>query len=300
MKIFITGGLGFIGRHLSNFLLRQGHQVTAVGTRPIQNLINDENFRYISADTTRKGAWQDALQDTDVVINLAGRPIFKRWTKNYKQLIYESRILTTRNLVESLPATEQIVLCSASGIGYYGDRGDYILTESEPVGSDFLAGVSRDWETEALHAKEKGIRVVTTRFGVVLGKDGGAMEKMVPGFRFFMGGTMGSGRQWFPWIHIDDLVLAVKFILEHKDIDGPVNFCAPNPVKNRDFANAMGHVLRRPAIMPAPSFMIRLVMGEFGDLMLFSQRAMPEKLLSYGFTFNHPEVEGAVRDIVET
>lgn len=298
MKIFITGGCGFIGRHLSDFFLSRGHQVTAVGTRPDQNLINDENFRYISADTTRKGTWQDVLQDTDAVINLVGRQIFKRWTKTYKQLIYDSRILTTRNLVESLPATKQIILCSASGIGYYGDRGDDILTEREPVGSDFLAGVSRDWEAEALRAEEKGVRVVTTRFGVVLGKHGGAMEKMVPAFRLFMGGPMGSGRQWFPWIHIEDLVLAVNFILEHEDIKGPVNFCAPNPVTNRDFANAMGHVLRRPAIMPAPSFMIRLVMGEFGDLMLFSQRAMPEKLLSCGFTFNHPEVEGAIRDIV--
>ncbi len=300
MKIFITGGLGFIGRYLSDFFLSRGHQVTAVGTRPTQNLINNENFHYIAADTTRKGAWQDALQDTDAIINLAGRQIFKRWTKTYKQLIYDSRILTTRNLVESLPATKQIILCSASGIGYYGDRGDCILTENEPAGRDFLAGVSRDWEAEALRAKEKGVRVVTTRFGVVLGEHGGAMEKMVPAFRFFMGGPMGSGRQWFPWIHIEDLVLAVNFILEPEDIKGPVNLCAPNPIRNRDFANTMGHVLRRPAIMPAPSFMIRLVMGEFGDLMLFSQRAMPEKLLSCGFTFNHPEVEGAIRDIVET
>ncbi len=298
MKIFITGGLGFIGRHLSDFFLSRGHQVTAVGTRPDQNLINDENFRYISADTTRKGAWQDALQDTDAVINLAGRQIYKRWTKTYKQLIYDSRILTTRNLVESLPATKPIILCSASGIGYYGDRGDDILTERETVGSDFLAGVSRDWEAEALRAEEKGVRVVTARFGVVLGKHGGAMEKMVPAFRLFMGGPMGNGRQWFPWIHIEDLVLAVNFILEHEDIKGPINFCAPNPVTNRDFANAMGHVLRRPAIMPAPSFMIRLVMGEFGDLMLFSQRAMPEKLMDYGFTFKYPEAEGAIRDIV--
>jgi len=299
MKIFIAGGLGFIGRHLSNFLLRQGHQVTAVGTRPSQNLINDENFGYISADTTRQGAWQDVLHDTDAVINLAGKSIFSRWSKSYKKLIYDSRILTTRNLVESLSANKEVILCSASGIGYYGDRGDDILTEKDPVGTDFLAGVSRDWEAEAFRAKEKGIRVVTTRFGVVLGKDGGAMGKMVPAFRFFMGGPMGSGRQWFPWVHLDDLILAVKFILENKNIEGPLNFCAPTPITNRDFAKTMGHVLRRPTFMPAPGFLIRLVMGELGDLMLFSHRAMSEKLMSYGFTFKYPVAEAAIRDIVE-
>ncbi|MBL7181034.1 MAG: TIGR01777 family oxidoreductase [Pseudomonadota bacterium] len=299
MKIFITGGLGFIGRHLSGFFLSQGHRVTAVGTRPSQHLITHDHFRYISADTTRKGTWQDALQDTDAVINLAGKSIFKRWTQSYKQLIYESRILTTRNLVEALPANKGITLCSASGIGFYGNRGNDTLPEDETSGSDFLAGVSRDWEAEAFRAREKGVRVATARFGIVLGQNGGAMEKMVPALRLFVGGPMGDGSQWFPWIHLEDLLWAMKFVVEHEKIDGPVNFCAPQAVRNRDFAKIMGRVLRRPAFMPAPGFMIRLILGEFGTSLLFSQRAVPDKLISYGFRFKYPEVEAAIRQIVE-
>jgi hypothetical protein len=299
MKIFITGGLGFIGRYLSSFFVSQGHRITAVGTHPSQHLITDDRFRYISADTTRQGAWQDALQDTDAVINLAGKSIFKRWTKSYKQLIYESRILTTRNLVESLPANQGIMLCSASGIGYYGNRGNDTLSEGETGGRDFLAGVSRDWEAEAFRAREKGVRVVTARFGAVLGKNGGAMVKMVPAFRLFVGGPMGNGSQWFPWIHLDDLLWATKFVIENEKIDGPVNFCASQAIRNRDFAKAMGHVLRRPAFMPAPGFLIRLILGEFGTSLLFSQRAVPDKLIKHGFTFKYPEVEAAIRQIVE-
>lgn len=298
MKIFITGGLGFIGRHLSNFLLNRGHQVAAVGTRPKQNLINHKNFSYISADTTQKGGWQDELQNVDAVINLAGRSIFKRWNKSYKQLIYDSRILTTRNLVDALPTNKEITLCSASGIGYYGNRGDDILSESEANGNDFLAKVCGDWENETFQAEKKGIRVVTARFGVVLGKDGGAMEKMVPAFRFFVGGPIGDGLQWFPWIQLDDLISAMMFVLENKGVYGPINFCAPNPVRNRDLAKTMGKILNRPAFMPAPGLMIRLVLGEFGMTLLGSQRAVPEKLLGYGFNFKYPDIIEAIRHIV--
>jgi len=274
MKIFITGGLGFIGRHLSDFFLSRGHQVIAVGIRSGQNLINHQNFRYLSADTTQEGDWQEELKDTDAAVNLAGKTIFKRWNKSY------------------------ITLCSASAAGYYGNRGDDTLAEEETNGNDFLAKVSRDWEDEALRAEEKGIRVVTARFGVVLGKNGGAMGKMVPAFRLFVGGPLGEGTQWFPWIHLDDLISAMMFILENRDIHGPVNFCAPNPVRNRDLAKAMGHVLNRPAFMPAPGFMIRLVLGEFGTTLLGSQRAIPEKLLSFGFDFEYPDIINAIRHII--
>lgn len=298
MKIFITGGLGFIGRHLSDFFLSRGHLVTAVGIRSGQNLINHQNFRYLSADTTQEGDWQEELKDTDAAVNLAGKTIFKRWNKSYKKLIYDSRILTTRNLVDALPANKGITLCSASAAGYYGNRGDDTLAEEETNGNDFLAKVSRDWEDEALRAEEKGIRVVTARFGVVLGKNGGAMGKMVPAFRLFVGGPLGEGTQWFPWIHLDDLISAMMFILENRDIHGPVNFCAPNPIRNRDLAKAMGHVLNRPAFMPAPGFMIRLVLGEFGTTLLAGQRAIPEKLLSFGFDFEYPDIINAIRHII--
>ncbi len=298
MKLFITGGLGFVGRQLSHFLLDRGHQVTAVGTQPSQNLIKHRNYKYISADTTQKGVWQDSLKDTDAVVNLAGKSIFKRWSKSYKNQIYDSRIRTTRNLVDALPGKQQITLCSTSAVGYYGDRGDDILTESVSCGDDFLARVSRDWEDEAFRAEEKGIRVLTTRFGVVLGKNGGAMKKMVSAFRWYVGGPMGSGMQWFPWVHMDDLISAIMFVIENQDIRGPVNFCAPNPVRNRDLAKTMGHVLNRPAFMPAPGFMIRLALGEFATTLLSSQRVVPEKLLHFGFNFKYPELKTAVRHIV--
>lgn len=299
MKIFITGGLGFVGSYMLRHLLQEGHRVTATGTRPDQNRIDHEHFQYISADTTRQGPWQEALEDVDAVINLAGRSIFKRWTKQYKTQIYDSRILTTRNLVDALPSNRPVVLCSASGVGIYGDRSDDRLGEDQPPAKDFLAGVSVDWEAEAFKAEEKGVRVAVARFGVVIGKGGGAMGKMIPAFRFFAGGPLGGGGQWFPWIHMDDLMAAFRFVLGRKDARGAFNFCSPNPVRNRELAKAMGRVLKRPAVMPAPGFAIRLVMGQMGSLVLFSQRAVPDKLLDHGFRFQYPEIEGALASVVK-
>lgn len=299
MKIFITGGSGFIGKHLANFLLHRGHQVTAVGSRPEQHLIDHKHFQYISADTTQKGSWQTALADIDAAINLAGRSIFKRWSKSYKAIIYDSRILTTRHLVDALPSRKDISLISASGVGYYGSRGDDTLTENDPNGNDFLAKVCRDWEGAAFHAEKKGVRVVSARFGVVLGKNGGAMEKMVPAFRFFVGGPMGDGMQWFPWIHLEDLLSAIIFILENEQVNGPLNFCSPYPVRNTDLAKTMGKILNRPSFMPAPAFMMKLALGEFAATLLGSQRAVPEKLLRYGFKFQYADIGEAIRNIVK-
>jgi len=299
MQIFITGGLGFLGTHLSNYLLNQGHQVTAVGRPSSQHQITHDNYRYLAADTTQSGQWQQALNDIDAVVNLAGKSIFKRWSEKHKQHIYDSRVLTTRNVVSALPAGKKITLCSASGAGYYGNRADDILDEAQPPGDDFLARVSIDWEKEALQAVEKGIRTVIMRFGIILGKNGGAMAKMIPAFKGFIGGPMGNGRQWFPWIHVDDLMAAIVFIWQNQQISGPVNFCAPNPVRNRDLAKSLGKILNRPAVMPAPAFMIRLVLGEFGNVLLDSQRAMPDKLLKHGFQFKYPDIEKAIAAVIQ-
>jgi len=298
MKILITGGLGFVGKNLSGYLLDKGHSVLAVGRAATQNRITSERYQYISGDTTRPGDWQAALGDVDVVVNLAGKSIFKRWSKRYKKEIYDSRILTTRNVVAALPADQSVVLCSASGAGYYGNRGDDLLKEDEKPGGDFLASVSVDWEAEALKGTDKGIRVALMRFGVILGKGGGALAKMIPAFKSFVGGTIGSGKQWFPWMHLTDLVNAIVFICEHPQVNGPINFCAPNPVRNRELANTLGEVLGRPAIMPAPAFMIRAVLGEFANVLLDSQRTIPEKLLSLGFQFQYPDIKSAIREIV--
>ena len=298
MKILIAGGSGFVGSNLARFLLDEGHQVKAVGRSEPPNHYYTPGYQFIAADTTQTGPWQEELADADAVVNLTGASIFKRWTSNYKKLIYDSRVLTTKNVVDALPSGKDVILCSASGAGFYGSRGDDVLTEDEPAGSDFLAGVSIDWEKEALQASTRGARVALMRFGVILGPNGGAMAKLVPAFKMFVGGPLGDGNQWFPWLHLDDLMAAILYVLEHPEISGPLNFCAPNPVRNRELARALGEVLNRPAIMPAPAFMIRIAMGEFGDVFLGSQRIVPEKLLNHGFSFRYPEIRDAIEAVV--
>ncbi len=298
MKIIITGGSGFVGSNLATFLLGSGHQIIAIGRSEPQHQFDRARYRFVTADTTCKGSWQKELADADAVVNLAGATIFRRWTKKYKKQIYDSRILTTRNVVDALPSDTNLTLCSASGAGYYGSRGDDILKEDERAGSDFLAGVSKDWEQEALCASAKGVRVAIMRFGVILGKNGGAMSKLIPPFKMFVGGPLGDGNQWFPWLHLDDLMSAIEFVLDHQEVSGPLNFCGPTPVRNRELAQALGNALGRPSFMPAPAFMIRLVTGEFGDVFLGSQRTLPDKLLNHGFSFKYPEIKGAIEAIV--
>ncbi len=300
MKIFITGGTGFIGTNLTNYLLDNGHHVVATGTRSYNDMIHNVNYKYISADTSKQGQWQKEIKKMDAVINLAGRTIFNRWSKRYKKLIYDSRILTTKNLVDAMPSGKGIILCSASAVGYYGSRGNDILAEGEPVGNDFLAKVTFDWEKEAMKGvKDKGARVAIVRFGVVLGKNGGAMSKMLPAFRLFAGGPLGNGIQWFPWIHLNDLLSGIMFILNNDKINGPLNFCTPNPVRNKELAATIGRLLKRPAVMPAPAFLVRLILGEFGETLLSSQRAFPEKLLNSGFVFQYPDIQSAVKNIID-
>lgn len=298
-RIYIAGGLGFVGRHLSMALLENGHQVTAVGrSQNPSNMINHPSFDYQAVDTTQSGEWQKQLSSYDVVVNLVGKSIFTRWTDKIKEEIYNSRILTTRNLIDGLAATSGITLFNTSAVGYYGDRGDDILTEEEPPGDDFLAHLGKDWEQEALRAQSNGVRVVLTRFGIVLDKDGGAMAVMIPAFKMFLGGRLGSGRQWFPWIHLQDLVSAFKFVLDHDEISGPVNFCAPKPVRNKNLAKTLGIKLSRPAVLPAPAVAVKTVLGEFGRVLLCSQRAKPAVLESAGFTFDFPDIDSALDEIV--
>jgi len=300
MKIVMTGSSGFVGRHLARTLLQTGHTVTGLGLSRQPGAIEHDHFRFLQADTSQPGDWQGALEDAEAVINLAGANIFKRWNKKYKQLIYDSRILTTRNLVDALPAGRDIVFCSTSAAGYYGHQGDRQLVESSPPGDDFLAQVCRDWEKEARAGKKKGARVVTTRFGVVLEQGGGALATMLPLYRLGLGGRIGSGRQWFPWIHLTDLITAMQFVLRSPEIEGPVNFCAPRPVRNRDFARALGAAVHRPAFLPVPAFAMKLAAGELGTLVLNSQRAIPAKLLAHQFTFHYPTIDQALTAAMST
>lgn len=296
MKIFITGGTGFVGCHLSAQLLKDGHQVTVVARSKTQNRMEHQNFTYISADTTEPGNWQAYVQETDIAFNLAGKSIFTRWTPKSKKQIYDSRIFTTRHLVEALP--ENSTLISTSAVGYYGHRGDDLLNEDAGAGNDFLSEVGLDWEKEAMIAGKKGIRVGITRFGIILGKDGGAMEKMIPAFKYFLGGLLGDGKQWFPWIHIDDVINAAIFIMDHTNARGVFNFTSPNPVRNSEFVNTLAELMNRPAIMTAPAFLVRLFAGEFGQTLLNSHRAIPERLLMAGYKFKYPDLTDALKNII--
>ncbi len=298
MKVLITGGLGFVGSQLSRLLLQKGHEVTLVGHAPPSNPDVPRGARPILADTTIEGPWQDAVSEQDVVVNLAGASIFRRWDRKVRLLIYDSRLRTTRNVVEALSRTGSPLLLSTSAVGYYGFRGDEDLTEGDGPGKDFLAKLSIDWEKEARKAEERGARVVLTRFGIVLGKTGGALGQMIPAFKKFVGGPLGSGKQWFSWIHMADLLDAMLFVIDHSEISGPVNFCAPNPVRNQDLAKALGKVLHRPSHVTTPAFALRLALGEFGSVLLEGQRVLPKVLLDHGFSFRFPEIEPALRDII--
>ena len=299
MNIFITGGTGFVGKGLTQRLIDSGHRVTLL-TRSLRKTgSHPPEVSLVEGDSTRKGEWQKSVSEHEAVINLAGASIFSRWTPEMKRILRESRILTTRNLVEAFEGSGVRTFFSTSAIGYYGFHGDEELTESSPPGSDFLAQLAMDWEKEALKAEISGVRVVLTRFGIVLGEEGGALGQMVPMFQKYLGGPLGSGRQWFSWIHRKDLTQAFLFLLSKPGISGPVNFTAPNPVRNRDLAAALGRVLNRPARLPAPGFMLRLVLGEFGSILLEGQKVIPHKLLQSGFLFHFPRIEEALAEILK-
>ena len=299
MHIFITGGSGYIGSYLSLYLLTRGHKVTATGGRKRHPLSSNEQFSYIRCDTTKEGTWQEALKPCQVVINLAGKTIFRHWTDRYKEQIYNSRIMTTKNIVAALPKSEVSLFCSASALGYYGDQGDDILTESALGGDDFLSKLSYDWETAARAAENEQTRVVITRFGIIISRDGGVMAKMIKAFKSYMGGPLGDGRQWFSWMHMVDLAAAIRFIIDHPKLHGPINFCSPHPIRNRELTRMLARALARPAIIKVPAFILRFLLGEFGDTLLVSQRAIPEKLIQNGFEFKFGRIENAIVDILK-
>ncbi|MCJ7818270.1 MAG: TIGR01777 family oxidoreductase [Syntrophales bacterium] len=299
MKVFMTGGTGFVGTHLSRELAQAGHAITILSRRAQPPAPVQAGISFLTGDPTREGPWMALVPEHDWIINLAGASIFNRWTEARKKEIMGSRERTTRNLVIALAAGDRRQLfCSTSAVGIYGPRGEEELTEDSPTDAGFLGELARNWEAEALKAQDLGVRVVVTRFGVVLGRNGGALSQMAPLFKKFLGGPIGSGVQWFSWIHQADHARAFRFIQENPHISGPVNLTAPYPVRNRDLARTLGRVLHRPSFMPTPAFMLRLALGEFADTLLTGEKVLPKRLLDAGFKFEFPTDEAALADLL--
>ncbi len=301
MKIFITGGTGFVGTSLTKALTAQGHQVTLL-TRAIKSgRALPSGATFLEGNPKEPGPWQKAVPDHQAFINLAGASIFSRWTEASKKEMRDSRILTTRNVVSALADRkgQETVLLSTSAVGYYGFHEEEEVTEETPSGSDFLALMARDWEAEARQAEALGVRVIRCRFGIVLGERGGALDQMIPLFKRGLGSPLGSGNQWFPWIHQRDLTRIFMFLLEQKEISGPINCTAPNPVRNRALTRVLAEVLDKPAFLPAvPGFMLKIILGEFGDVLLKGQKVLPQKLLGLGFRFEFPSLKEALQNLL--
>jgi uncharacterized protein (TIGR01777 family) len=303
MKLVVAGGTGFIGSALTKSLAQQGHTLvlltrSAAGARvPGAAAI----FWQPGAPGTWENVLREALSGADGVINLAGEPIAgKRWSAAQKQKLRASRVNPTRALVDAVGKVQNKpkFLLNASAVGYYGPRGDETVTEADGPGGDFLAGLCREWEVEAMKAEAHGLRVVRLRTGVVLGQGGGALAKMIPPFKFFIGGPLGSGAQWLPWIHLEDEIGLIRFLCEHPAARGAVNATAPNPVTMREFAKALGGALHRPAWAPVPAFALRLLLGEMAEMLLTGQRALPAEAEKLGYRFRYPELREALKNIL--
>lgn len=297
MRSLVTGATGFVGKHL----VRKLDQVSVIGRdkRRLHTLFHGKKAYQWDQDSPLDPS---AFKDVDTVFHLAGESVFKgRWNKEKKQRILRSRVDGTRRIVETFADLEKppATLICASAIGFYGNQGDTLLSESSLPGDDFLAEVCAAWESEAAKAEKLGIRVVQIRTGVVLGKDGGALPQMLLPFRLGAGGRIGSGKQYMSWIHIDDLVGIMLFAASNKTIKGPVNAVSPNPVTNSAFTHTLASTLHRPAFFNVPGCVLKMTLGEFAEVLLGSQRVMPEKITQAGYYFTHPELAAALQNLIE-
>ncbi len=302
MRVLITGGSGLIGRALIADLACNGSEVIVLSRRPerVIGLPKDVLVKWWDGHTTE--GWKSLADGADAIINLAGENISSgRWTDERKRRILESRLNAGQAVVQAVEAAthKPRVIIQASGVGYYGPSGDEEITEEVPAGHDFLAQVAVEWEASTASLETLGVRQVVIRTGVVLSTAGGALPRMLLPFRLFAGGRLGSGRQWFPWIHIADEVGAIRFLIENETASGPFNLTAPVPLSNVEFSHLLGEQLRRPALIPTPAFALRLLFGEMATIILDGQRAIPRHLLQLGFTFQFPEAGSALRDLLE-
>ncbi|MEM9274863.1 MAG: TIGR01777 family oxidoreductase [Cyanobacteria bacterium P01_F01_bin.143] len=305
MKIAITGATGFVGSRLVQKLNAENHQIIVftrnlVKAKQVFPSLTFSNVEFVPYTPKESGTWQESISGCDAVINLAGEPISERWTAQLKQEIRESRQLGTRKIVEAIAkaAVKPKVLISGSAIGYYGTSETAVFEETSPSGNDFLAQVCQDWEAEALKVEELGVRLAIIRVGIVLANGGGALAKMLGPFQFFAGGPIGTGKQWFSWIHRDDLINLIVESLTNEQMSGVYNATSPNPTKMSQFCQNLGEAMNRPSWLPVPEFALELLLGEGAILVLEGQQVLPKKTQALGFKFQYPELKSALREII--
>lgn len=306
MRVLITGGTGLIGSELTNNLCADGHDVIILSRSGTSDTFLPSRAQLVKWDGRTAEGWGRLVNEVDAIVNLAGEsisganPVSGRWTAARKRRIVDSRVQAGQAIVQALKgATKRPqVLVQASAVGYYGPHGDEPVTEDTAPGNDFLADVCKQWEASVAGVEALGVRLAVVRTGVVLSSGGGALPFMALPFRYFVGGPLGSGKQYVPWIHEEDQINAIRFLLEHQSMRGAYNVCAPKPVTNADFSKAIGRALRRPSYMPAPEFAIRLVLGEFATLIVDGQRQIPRRLQQSGFRFKYEDADSALKDLL--
>jgi uncharacterized protein len=301
MKIAIAGATGFVGSRLVEQLQAQGHEVVILTRSPQQASNRFGQAQIVGYNPLKSGEWQESISGCDAVINLAGEPIAeKRWTPAHKREILESRHIGTQKIVEAIAraSLKPQVLINASAIGYYGTSDTSKFDENSPAGTDFLAEVCNGWETAAQQVTANGTRLVIVRLGIVLGENGGALGKMLAPFNAFVGGSIGSGKQWFSWIHRDDVVKLLIEAITNPQMQGIYNATAPNPVRMDEFAHTLGTVMNRPAWLPVPSFVLEAMLGEGAIVVLQGQQVIPNHTLAQGFDFQYPTLKPALTAIL--
>lgn len=300
MKVAIAGGTGFVGSRLVERLLAEGHQVLIL-TRNPASAKPAPNVEVVAYNPKESGAWQQSISGCDAVVNLAGEPIAeKRWTPEHKKEIINSRKIGTQKIVEAISKAnpKPSVLVSASAIGYYGISETATFEESSPSGNDFLAQVCQEWEAEAQKVKDTGTRLVIVRIGIVLAM-GGAIGKMIPPFKMFAGGPIGTGKQWFSWIHRDDLVNLILFALKQREVEGVLNATAPNPVRMNEVSQTLGEVLNRPSWLPVPAFALEVLLGDGAQVVLEGQQVLPKRTITQGFDYQYPTLKQALEEFLD-
>ena len=301
MKILITGATGFIGKALVKALLQHGHTLIVVSRSARQSEFEEGGrVRHIIWNPEDEKTILKEVDGVDAVINLAGEPIAQRWTSKRKDKLLKSRVRAIRIIHQSIKAAtvKPTVLINASAIGYYGPRGNEALAEETTSGSGFLAEVCKIWEAHAIRVEDFNVRVVRLRIGIVLDQEGGALKMMLPPFKMGLGGWLGSGNQWFSWIHREDLIRLVLFCLDHEQIKGAVNAVSPLPVTNKAFSLVLAQVLNRPCLFPVPAFALKLMMGDMSEMLLTGQRVIPKKTQEFGFSYQYPDIRRALEEIL--